>query len=103
MPTGRRAGRPPPRTRSNGLGRAGRASLVTMPYVMGVRWIARDARTEDTMPTRTAKTAWTGTLLKGSGRVEMTSSGVGAYDVSFPKRAADEAGGTTSPEELIAA
>ncbi len=29
--------------------------------------------------------------------------GVGTYDVSFPKRAADEAGGTTSPEELIAA
>ena len=33
----------------------------------------------------------------------MTSSGVGEYDVSFPKRTADEAGGTTSPEELIAA
>ena len=55
------------------------------------------------MPTRTAKTAWTGTLQKGSGSVEMTSSGVGTYDVSFPKRAADDAGGTTSPEELIAA
>jgi osmotically inducible protein OsmC len=33
----------------------------------------------------------------------LTSSGLGTYDVSFPKRAADEAGGTTSPEELIAA
>ena len=55
------------------------------------------------MPTRTAKTAWTGTLQQGSGQVEMTSSGVGTYEVSFPKRAADEAGGTTSPEELIAA
>ena len=55
------------------------------------------------MPKRTAKTVWGGTLLKGSGRVEMTSSGIGAYDVSFPKRAADDAGGTTSPEELIAA
>jgi osmotically inducible protein OsmC len=33
----------------------------------------------------------------------MTSSGVGTYDVSFPKRAADDADGTTSPEELIAA
>ena len=55
------------------------------------------------MPTRTAKTAWTGTLQQGSGQVEMTSSGVGTYDVSFPKRAADDAGGTTSPEELIAA
>ncbi len=55
------------------------------------------------MPTRTATTAWNGTLQQGSGRVELTSSGVGTYDVSFPKRAADEAGGTTSPEELIAA
>ena len=55
------------------------------------------------MPTRTAKTAWTGTLQQGSGRVELSSSGVGTYDVSFPKRAADDAGGTTSPEELIAA
>jgi osmotically inducible protein OsmC len=55
------------------------------------------------MPTRTAKTAWNGTLQEGSGQVEMTSSGVGTYEVSFPKRAADDAGGTTSPEELIAA
>jgi osmotically inducible protein OsmC len=35
--------------------------------------------------------------------VELTSSGVATFDVSFPKRAAEEAGGTTSPEELIAA
>jgi lipoyl-dependent peroxiredoxin len=55
------------------------------------------------MPTRTARTAWNGTLQKGSGQVELTSSGVGTYDVSFPKRAADDADGTTSPEELIAA
>ena len=55
------------------------------------------------MPTRTARTAWNGTLEQGSGQVELTSSGVGTFDVSFPKRAADEAGGTTSPEELIAA
>lgn len=55
------------------------------------------------MPTRTARTAWTGTLEKGSGQVELTSSKVGTYDVSFPKRAAEDAGGTTSPEELIAA
>ncbi len=55
------------------------------------------------MPTRTARTAWTGTLEQGSGQVELTSSGVGTYEVSFPKRAADDAGGTTSPEELIAA
>ncbi len=55
------------------------------------------------MPTRTARTAWNGGLQDGSGQVEMTSSKVGTYDVSFPKRAADDAGGTTSPEELIAA
>ncbi|GIG40878.1 OsmC family protein [Cellulomonas phragmiteti] len=55
------------------------------------------------MPTRTARTAWNGTLQDGGGQVELTSSKVGTYDVSFPKRAADDAGGTTSPEELIAA
>lgn len=55
------------------------------------------------MPTRTARTAWNGTLEEGAGQVELSSSHVGTYDVSFPKRAADDAGGTTSPEELIAA
>ena len=55
------------------------------------------------MPTRTARTAWNGDLQSGSGQVELSSSKVGTYDVSFPKRAADDAGGTTSPEELIAA
>ncbi len=55
------------------------------------------------MPTRTARTAWTGTLQEGSGQVELSSSQVGTYEVSFPKRTADAADGTTSPEELIAA
>ncbi|MEN5075383.1 OsmC family peroxiredoxin [Isoptericola cucumis] len=55
------------------------------------------------MPTRTARTAWNGTLQEGSGRVELASSGAGAFDVSFPRRTADEAEGVTSPEELIAA
>lgn len=55
------------------------------------------------MPTRTARTAWNGSVEQGSGQVELTSSGVGTYDVSFPRRAAEEAGGTTSPEELVAA
>ena len=55
------------------------------------------------MPTRTAHTAWTGTLQEGSGRVELVSSGLGTYDVSFPRRAAEDAEGWTSPEELIAA
>ena len=55
------------------------------------------------MPTRTAHTAWTGGLLDGSGTVELSSSKAGRFDVSFPKRAAENAHGTTSPEELIAA
>src|SRR5690349_139400 len=55
------------------------------------------------MPTRTAHTAWTGGLQDGSGQVELSSSKVGTFDVSFPRRTADDAGGVTSPEELIAA
>ncbi|MBC7401943.1 MAG: OsmC family peroxiredoxin [Microbacteriaceae bacterium] len=55
------------------------------------------------MPTRTARTAWNGSLETGSGQVELSSSGIGTYDVSFPKRAADDANGFTSPEELLGA
>jgi lipoyl-dependent peroxiredoxin len=55
------------------------------------------------MPTRTARTAWTGTLEQGKGLVELSSSKIGTYEVTFPHRTADEAGGFTSPEELIAA
>src|ERR1700759_516167 len=55
------------------------------------------------MPTRTARTAWNGNLQEGSGQVELSSSKVGTYEVNFPKRAAENADGTTSPEELIAA
>ena len=55
------------------------------------------------MPRRSAHTSWVGGLQDGSGHVTLSSSGVGAYDVSFPRRAADDAEGTTSPEELIAA
>jgi osmotically inducible protein OsmC len=55
------------------------------------------------MPTRRARTIWNGSLEDGSGTVTLVSSGVGAYEVNFPKRAADDADGTTSPEELIAA
>ena len=36
------------------------------------------------MPTRTARTAWNGGLQDGSGQVELSSSKVGTYDVSFP-------------------
>jgi osmotically inducible protein OsmC len=55
------------------------------------------------MPTRSARTAWNGTLEQGSGQVELSSSKIGTYEVSFPKRSAEEANGYTSPEELIAA
>jgi osmotically inducible protein OsmC len=55
------------------------------------------------MPTRTARTAWNGTLDEGGGQVELSSSQVGTFAVSFPKRAAENADGTTSPEELLAA
>jgi osmotically inducible protein OsmC len=55
------------------------------------------------MPTRTARTAWNGTLNDGGGQVELSSSKVGTFAVSFPKRAAENADGTTSPEELLAA
>src|ERR1700744_5984135 len=55
------------------------------------------------MPTRTARTGWTGTLEQGVGQVELSSSKLGTYEVSFPRRAADNADGYTSPEELIAA
>ncbi|HWH30431.1 MAG TPA: OsmC family peroxiredoxin [Mycobacteriales bacterium] len=55
------------------------------------------------MPTRTARTAWNGGLQDGSGQVELTSSGVGTFEVDFPKRASDDPQGVTSPEELIAA
>ena len=55
------------------------------------------------MAIRTAHTAWQGTLNEGSGQTELTSSGAGTFAVSFPKRTAELADGTTSPEELIAA
>ena len=55
------------------------------------------------MPTRSAHTTWTGGLQDGTGMVTLVSSGIGTYEVNFPKRAADNADGTTSPEELIAA
>lgn len=55
------------------------------------------------MPTRSARTDWTGTFAEGSGKVELTSSGLGTFTTSFPTRSADAANGSTSPEELIAA
>jgi osmotically inducible protein OsmC len=55
------------------------------------------------MTTRTARATWTGSLLEGSGRVELASSGLGGYDVSWPKRTSEAADGSTSPEELLGA
>ncbi|MDZ5620431.1 OsmC family peroxiredoxin [Nocardioides bizhenqiangii] len=55
------------------------------------------------MVTRTARTAWNGTLQDGTGQVELASSGVGTFDVSWPRRTGDAAEGVTSPEELVAA
>ncbi len=52
--------------------------------------------------TRTATTHWEGSLLEGAGRVELVSSGLGTYDVTWASRA-EEPEGRTSPEELIAA
>jgi osmotically inducible protein OsmC len=55
------------------------------------------------MPTRTARTAWKGSLQEGSGQTELASSGLGTFEVSWPKRTSDSADGSTSPEELMAA
>lgn len=52
--------------------------------------------------TRSATTVWHGSLLEGSGRVELDSSGLGGFDVTWASRAQDPAG-RTSPEELIGA
>lgn len=51
--------------------------------------------------TRTAHTVWNGALQDGEGTVTFDSSGMGSQPVSWPARA-EEPGGKTSPEELIA-
>jgi osmotically inducible protein OsmC len=52
--------------------------------------------------TRTANAHWEGSLVEGSGRVSLDSSGLGAFDVTWASRSEDP-NGRTSPEELIAA
>jgi osmotically inducible protein OsmC len=52
--------------------------------------------------TRQATTTWHGSLMEGSGRVELQSSGLGGFDVTWASRA-EEPNGRTSPEELVAA
>lgn len=55
------------------------------------------------MAVRTATTTWSGSLQEGAGTVELISSGIASFGVTFPKRTAETAPGVTSPEELIAA
>jgi osmotically inducible protein OsmC len=52
--------------------------------------------------TRTAHAHWDGNLLEGKGTVSLDSSGLASFDVTWPARA-QEPGGLTSPEELLAA
>lgn len=52
--------------------------------------------------TRIALAEWKGSLIEGSGRVSLESSGLGSFDVTWASRA-EEPEGRTSPEELIAA
>ena len=52
---------------------------------------------------RTASVTWHGDLMSGGGTIESVSSGAfGGLDVSWPARA-EEPGGLTSPDELLAA
>ena len=56
------------------------------------------------MATRTARTAWNGTLQDGSGRTELASSGPGHLRRLLAQaHRRTTADGSTSPEELIAA
>jgi osmotically inducible protein OsmC len=50
----------------------------------------------------TGRTHWEGTLFEGSGTASLDSGAVGPMDVTWKARAEDH-GGLTSPEELIAA
>lgn len=51
---------------------------------------------------RTAQAHWEGSLMEGQGEVELVSSEVGSFEVTWASRA-EEPNGRTSPEELIAA
>jgi lipoyl-dependent peroxiredoxin len=53
---------------------------------------------------RHAEVRWQGSLTEGSGTIVSTTTGaIGEQAVSWAARSMDEAGGVTSPEELIAA
>ena len=51
---------------------------------------------------RTAEAHWEGSLTEGQGEVELVSSGLGQFEVTWATRA-EQPNGHTSPEELIAA
>jgi osmotically inducible protein OsmC len=51
---------------------------------------------------RTAEAHWEGSLMEGQGEVDLVSSGIGQFEVTWPSRA-EQPNGKTSPEELIAA
>ena len=51
--------------------------------------------------TRTAEAHWEGSLKEGQGEVELVSSEIGSFEVSWPART-EQPNGMTSPEELIA-
>jgi osmotically inducible protein OsmC len=51
---------------------------------------------------RTATTRWEGPLASGKGSVNLDSSGVGSFELTWASRA-EAPSGRTSPEELIAA
>src|SRR6187402_330286 len=59
-------------------------------------------RSKSMATVRTADAHWEGSLLDGEGHVELVSSGLGGFDVTWASRAEDP-NGRTSPEELIAA
>jgi len=53
---------------------------------------------------RRAEVRWQGSLVDGSGTIVSTTTGaIGEQPVSWAARSTNEAGGVTSPEELIAA
>ena len=52
--------------------------------------------------TRIATGEWHGSLLVGSGKVTLDSSGLATFDVTWASRT-EEPDGRTSPEELLAA
>jgi lipoyl-dependent peroxiredoxin len=51
---------------------------------------------------RTAEAHWEGSLKEGQGEVELLSSQIGSFEVTWAART-EEPNGKTSPEELIAA